>query len=499
MKKLVSFFERNKVLPVAMLSIYLLILCIGLFNHEFWRDELQAWTIARDLSFVDIIRQMHYEGHPCFWHLILAIPAKLGFSPIAMGVISVLFMFTTALLVVYKSPFHFIVKLLLLCSSPFLYFFSIHSRVYSIIPLLVCLLAIVYPKRMEKPILFAFLLALLTNTHIIMSFFVGAVSLFFFKDILSNKQYKNKKYWCALLVTIIGIVVLCLQIWDSLSINSIVKDLSVEDIYYYDNEFLNNFYRIFYGFVEEIHSFTGIRIYTIPYVYALAIISFILIVAMLIISFRHSIYSFIPFIFIFLLHVFIWFSLPQRAVMLIILLMFAAWTNYYDNKDKKKWEFIVWEIIVSLFCIISIPYGIKRYVYDVENPVSGALATSEYIKENLEDALFICPVDYVATSITGYIDEDIFYSNIRQDYFTFVNWDSYWRKEVTYDYFMKTMQYFIENQSQDVYMIYSKYFMWDYDEYIQLMIKDGIIEEIYKSPDGLSSETYWIYEFVDID
>lgn len=497
MKKLISFFENNKILRIAILGVYLLLLLIGLFNHEFWRDEFQAWTIARDLSFVDIFNQMKYEGHPCLWHLILAIPAKLGLSPIAMGVVSILFMFVSAILIMYKSPFHFGVKILLLVSSPFLYFYSIHSRVYSIIPFFVCLLAIAYPKRMEKPLLFALILAFLTNTHIMMSCFVGILSLFFFKDIIVNKQYKNKKYWCALGIILAGIIILCFQIYESLSLNSIVENITTTEVLYSTNPVLNNLNKILYGLIEEVNSFIGIRIYDFNYIYVVAIVLILVMVVMLIISFKSAIIGFISFLFIFLLHVFIWFSLPQRAVMLIILLMFAAWINYYDNPSNKKWRFIIWEIVLSIFCIISIPYGMKSYVYDVEKPVSGAFATAEYIENNLQDAKFICPVDYVATSIAGYIDEDIFYSNIRRDYFTFVNWDSYWRKDVSYIYFRSSINDYISSQDTDVYMIYSKYFLWDYDTYIDTMLENKMIKEVYKSPEGLNSETYWIYKFIN--
>ena len=497
MKKLISFFEHNKVLRIVILGVYLLLLLLGLLNHEFWRDEFQAWTIARDLSFVDIFNQMKWEGHPCLWHLILAIPAKLGLPPIAMGVVSILFMIMSAILIMYKSPFHFGVKILLLFSSPFLYFYSIHSRVYSIIPFLICLLAIVYPKRMEKPLLFAILLAFLTNTHIMMSCLVGILSLFFVKDIITEKQYKNKKYWFALGIILLGIVILCLQIYESLSLNSIVENITSTEVLYSNNPLLNDLNKILYGFVEEINSFIGIRIYNMNYVYIIATVFFAMIIGMLFISFKSALIGFVSFIFIFLLHVFIWFSLPQRAVMLIILLMFAAWTNYYDNPSIKKWRFIVWEVILSIFCIISIPYGVKSYMYDVENPVSGALATSEYIQSNLPNAKFICPVDYVATSIAGYIDKDIFYSNIRQDYFTFVDWDSYWRKDVSYAYFRSTINDFAVSQDEDVYIIYSRYFLWDYDNYIDTMLENKVIKEIYKSPEGLSSETYWIYKLIN--
>ena len=49
-------------------GILLAFLCVNmvfLLHHENWRDEAQAWLLARDLSVPELIEQMSYEGHPC--------------------------------------------------------------------------------------------------------------------------------------------------------------------------------------------------------------------------------------------------------------------------------------------------------------------------------------------------------------------------------------------------------------------------------------------------
>ncbi len=487
-------FLKKNIFSILILLVYAVLLIIGLLNHEFWRDELQAWTIARDLSIVDIFKQMRWEGHSCLWHLIIAIPAKLDFSPTGMGFVSIIFMLATAILILYKSPFDLAVKLILLFSSPFLYFYSIESRVYSIIPFLISLLAIFYPKRLDRPLIFGLILALLVNTHIIMSCFVGIVTLFYIKDIIVSKKYKDLRYFCSLGFILIGIIILGLQVWQSLSVNSIVADLETSKMLYSTNPLVDFFYQLLHGLSDELESYTGLENISNVYLYIIFGIFIIGMIIGLIKSFKTTMFCIIPFLFIFLIHVFIWFSLPQRAVMIIILLMFAVWVHFYDIKSNKS--FIIWQFVLSLFCALSIPYGVYSYLYDINNPVSGAEATAEYIETNLDDAIFICPIDYVATSITGYIDEDIFYSNIRKDYFTFVNWDEYWRKEVSFNEFYESIYDFIFESDQDVYMIYSKDFMWNYDEYIETLENLMFIEKIYESPKGQESESYIIYKFL---
>ena len=41
-------------------------------SHEMWRDELQAWLLARDsISITELFQNLKYEGHPGLWHLLL--------------------------------------------------------------------------------------------------------------------------------------------------------------------------------------------------------------------------------------------------------------------------------------------------------------------------------------------------------------------------------------------------------------------------------------------
>ncbi|MBK8702054.1 MAG: hypothetical protein IPN29_21785 [Saprospiraceae bacterium] len=39
--------------------------------HEFWKDEWQAWLVARDMSLSQMLSFLNYEGHPSLWYLYL--------------------------------------------------------------------------------------------------------------------------------------------------------------------------------------------------------------------------------------------------------------------------------------------------------------------------------------------------------------------------------------------------------------------------------------------
>ena len=59
-----SIGERVWFAP-ALTAAYALLLAFTLFHHELWRDELQAWMLARDSSGpLDLFRNAEYEGSP---------------------------------------------------------------------------------------------------------------------------------------------------------------------------------------------------------------------------------------------------------------------------------------------------------------------------------------------------------------------------------------------------------------------------------------------------
>jgi hypothetical protein len=60
-----------RVFPIAA-ALYTCLLAIATWKHTFWRDETQAWLIARDShSLTALLHNVRYEGHPPLWHFVL--------------------------------------------------------------------------------------------------------------------------------------------------------------------------------------------------------------------------------------------------------------------------------------------------------------------------------------------------------------------------------------------------------------------------------------------
>jgi hypothetical protein len=65
--------------------IFFVVVALGMAHHEPWRDELQAWMIARDSgSLPELFQNIRYEGHPAGWHLLLFVLSRVTRNPAAM-------------------------------------------------------------------------------------------------------------------------------------------------------------------------------------------------------------------------------------------------------------------------------------------------------------------------------------------------------------------------------------------------------------------------------
>lgn len=60
-----------------------------LASHEMWRDELQAWSIARESSWPgEVLANLRWEGHPPTWHLLLWPFTRLTREPWMLQVVA---------------------------------------------------------------------------------------------------------------------------------------------------------------------------------------------------------------------------------------------------------------------------------------------------------------------------------------------------------------------------------------------------------------------------
>ena len=169
-----------RAVPYAATAAYAAGLWAVMSRHEMWRDEIQAWLLARDSTTPwALLHNMRYEGHPGLWHLLLWGPAHLTADPVAMQMVHAVIATASVLLLLRFAPFNLITRLLLAGGYFMAYEWGVVSRNYAISVLLLFAVAALHRRRwVWFPAQAALLFALChTNIHSILLVLVLAPTL----------------------------------------------------------------------------------------------------------------------------------------------------------------------------------------------------------------------------------------------------------------------------------------------------------------------------------
>ncbi len=178
---------------VLTLLLYLIGVGVIACFHEPWFDEAQAWQIARCASLREILFEIpHYEGHPQLWHLLLMPFAKLG-APFELTLkgLNLLLCAVAVWLILYRSPFPKIVRIVL----PFTYFvfyqFGVLARPYCLMMIAVCLAAMGFRTRNEKPLRYLLPLLLLALSSAYGMVLAGGMCMVWAWEIVTEYRQKG--------------------------------------------------------------------------------------------------------------------------------------------------------------------------------------------------------------------------------------------------------------------------------------------------------------------
>ena len=152
------------------LGLTFLFLAVGAFtasHHEMWRDEIQAWLLARDSTSVfNLFANLKYEGHPGLWHLCLMPLSRITDSPVIMQMFHLLITGVTVYLFVRYSPFNWFQKLLFCFGYLVLYEYAIVARNYALGLLLITVFCVLFRERYKRFIWVGCVLFLLAHTSV---------------------------------------------------------------------------------------------------------------------------------------------------------------------------------------------------------------------------------------------------------------------------------------------------------------------------------------------
>jgi hypothetical protein len=179
--------------PLMVTAVFFVIALIGILTHEMWRDEHQAWLVARDAnSLPQLLDNMNYEGNPALWQFFLFLITRITHEPVFMQLFHLIVATSFIFLFNRYAPLSNLHKILFSFGYFPLYEYAVISRSYVLGILLVFAVCALYKNRTTKYILIGALLALLANVTIYAVILAGGLAGILILDYFIYQQ-KNAK------------------------------------------------------------------------------------------------------------------------------------------------------------------------------------------------------------------------------------------------------------------------------------------------------------------
>ena len=393
-------------IAIALLSVMISFLLIP--YHEVWRDEAQAWLIARDTPLKDLFQILKHEGHPALWFLILMPFAKAGLPVICLNYISWFFTAIAVFAIAFRAPFHLVTKCLVMLSPMFVYWYPVVSRSYAPVGCLLILMAILYPNRHKRTILYGVLLFCLINLHLMTAGIVGGILLIdvweIFKAYRAKKAFSIKPY-IGTLIGIFGCLLMVLQLFGS-------PDTGNWNVSIFDNPAL-----IEYRLYGEIFTFFPIFGHKhLLTVLAVLLFAFHIFAALYLLIRKQwgalLIYS-LEVLFIWYILIFVMPS-GQKPYLLFSTFLFVLWIVPQPDRSPEtqsktiRFHQAVHISLAFLFAVMCISGYPNTLAYEITEPYTMGKATAEYLNQNCTNSDILIFVDNAyEPSVTAYLNRDL--------------------------------------------------------------------------------------------
>ena len=473
-----------------------------LFFHENWRDEAQAWLIARDCTIPELIDEMKYEGHFLVWYLILMPFAKAGFPYFTTNIISWFITCTAVWLLLRKAPFSFDIKLLLIFTFPLLYLYPVISRCYCLIPLAIVLMGITYKDRKEYPLRYFLSIVFLLNTHVIMAGMVAVVGIDYLAELYGRwKDLSEQEKQKTIVSIVIAVFLMLISIYPLLGCLTANKEIQTggnltvqisQAVFHYPFELLRGLFYIialndgFYRFF--------------------LIITIIVLLFELRINPLSCLKIYLCILWQCLIYASIISPMFQRTSTVLFIILFFKWINT-DKVLNISFNISTFQKTIRRMCLIIVLLinitGGLVYVkaFELEGKYSNAYEMAHYVNENLDNNSIVLSgsrVEFIS-SIIPYIKHDIkFYHVPGKRYFSYAIWDNKNKRNITLQDIKELPAVF--HNGEKLYYIFcsgKQYYLNNREEndVFDKLLKENVLEKLYCTQDeSLSVENYTIYK-----
>jgi len=389
-------------------AIYTIAVFIGVNVHEPWRDEAQAWLLVRDLNLAGLFKTLPSEGHPPLWYLLIMPLAKCSLPYISQNYLAAIIMIATVYILIFKTKLPDLLKLALPFSYFFFYEYAVLARSYCLVAFFITLIIWLYPKRFEKPWLFAACVIGLFNTHMLTFGFATALTVLFYLD--ARKQGKLKQVIPALAIMTIGGMYLI----PYLAFSAMAR---AEQMHALDHT------------TRIINTITGSTIIDGSSIWGTLLF---LLAALTLLKTTKPLLLLIfgaAGVFYILAYRYNLADTRHYGVLFTILIGSYALREYYVGdswniiRAVPLSQYAHWSFIVMI--ALQLPQTFTRYKADVEKDFSGAKATAEFLTDNnLQNKIWVGHQAWAASAILPYVPAKKIYYPECARYGTYYVYDS---------------------------------------------------------------------------
>jgi len=476
-KKLISekIIYNKDILIYFLLAFSVLFNFIMIFHHENWRDEAQAWLIAKELNPIELFDVLSYEGHPCLWFLLLMPFAKLGFPYITINIISFILVSAAAVIFVRYAPFNKITVAVIIISPMFVYFCAVFGRSYSLAAFLITLLAWQYKKRYEHPFMYFAVLALLIQTHILIIGMAFAVCAVHFFEVLIYALKKKKssesqntlfninipKNFLALIIPLCSALFLLYEFRDvSNAQSSMANDNSFSVVYF--AKCIYGFFRMFF-FDDNLlvwFALIVLAVFAVTFTYIIRFVRTIKYIFMGAMLFICPVY----------INVYVYSLKKYHVIMILLMIFWLIWimaeelksmTIYRNVNDEPRKEagIDMCGILINAFSVILLFCIIINYcgdiTFDYFNSYSDAKNTAVFIDSLTKDSVVFEYAEDYCNAVVPYLRKNTIRNPFTDGDYLYCERNKNKIKMLDYDEFLSDVRADLPNLDY-VYLLYGK-------------------------------------------
>ena len=411
LQKLLTDNKKNNLFFWIIISIGLIVYKLSF--HELWKDEWQAWLVARDLGLGNILDFLNYEGHPSLWYLYLKIWTILPIQEHILIQLSHSVLVTITLYYLFvRIKLPTLWKVLISLSYFIVFEYGVVNRGY-ILVILLSLIALDLIVRNNTSWLLGLTLLLLCQTEAYGVIITGAITVYLLLNSKGNKLIFDKKI---ILWSLTGFLLFVFTVFPRGNVDDFTRAynqhlFSKEIIHESIQGHLANVFTI--GLIDDTAS-NGVSFFGIM----ISLLLFLILVWVFmrdrrtLLSMLFGLLGFITFgILIFSGGVRQWGMVYLLFILMLILSHFKSY-----NWSLSRY------VLVTALMIAPMIHGVRALITDAQIPFSNAQEVGQFIKNNIPDTVPVIVINKFETAPVGAYADRPLYELPSGEEFTYFKW-----------------------------------------------------------------------------